>query len=399
MKKSYWLSLIVTIVVIFSFPSCVKEVLKDPNEQVPVKMIGTPLNDGLISIKVSAAADNMTKSAMMTMANDTMPTEKNIENTFQAINNNPSITIATWQWTFTLDNFKSSNPLVQYWFNLDPGSKTSVSLIGIEPNGTAHIATQWMKIVYSLDGLPGMITVSTTPLAGGMFSYIIAAHKKGMSGVKGNYGYTGTITNPIWTVTPIAPSDTNYNFVNGALVPAPAGDVGKYVAVRAILYQAPYEIHVGHINSLGVLIWGNFWAWHPNGKFNVSSTGVLTDIATVNLPGVSGDEGAGAIVRKDILASSVVLYTKHGSAFTNGFVQLQNTDGTWQTPIAETAVAGFPNWGKVEILYSAFPTPQILVFRFGPSINSPGILDIMSPSSYWNEVLQVLEVKVVPVNG
>ena len=373
--------------------------MPDPNNQIPVVAIGAPLDDGLISIKVSTAAGNMTKSATITMANDTASVEKNMKTSLQASVVQSGLVISTWQWTFSIDNYKTTGALVDYWFALDPGSKTMVTLIGIEPSGAAHITTKWIKSVYSLDGLPGIITVSKTALAGGMYSYVIAAHKKGMAGIKGNYGYTGSVTSPTWTVTPIAVVDTNYNYINGALVPAPAGDVGKYVAARIILYPAAYRIVFGRIDKTGSLIFAKPWGWFPDGNFNVSQNGDLTGVAVVNLPGVSGDEGIGAVVRKDILASSVVVYTKHASVFTKGFAQLQNADGTWQAPLAETAVSGFPNWGKVEILYSAFPISQVLTFRFGSNIDSPGILDAMYTSGYWDNMLQVLTMKIVVVTG
>ena len=376
--------------------SCVKEVSVDPNEQVPVKMVGKPLDDGLLSIK--ASTDNTLKSASMTLAGDTVYTEKFLRTTYQAELSSPGLVIMTYQWTFAENNSKPTGSMVDFWHGLDPGSITSVTLIGIEQNGTAHTTTRPVKIVYSLDGMPGFILVSKTPVAGGMFSYVFAAHKKGMSGVKGAYGYTGTTISPNWTVMTIAPADTNFNYVGGALVAAASGDVGKYVAIRAILYPGEYEIHVGHIKD-GVLSWGNFWSFYKEGKFTSTSTGDITGITTTGLPGVSGDEGINAVVRKDVLGLSVVIYTRHATTFAKGFIQLQYADGTWQTPIAETAVSGFPNWGKVEILYSSFPTPQILVFRFGPNTDVPGTMDAMSSSSYWDETFQVLRMKIVPVNG
>lgn len=385
-----------SFVLVLGFFSCTKIELA-PEEGLPVEIVGKPLADGLVSIKVSPGGISLLKSG--SLASDTIATEKFLKTTYQAIAST-GVTIVSWQWTFAENNAKATSATIDFWHSLDPGAKTSVTLIGVEANGTAHTATVWVKIVYSLDGMPGFILVSKTAITGGSYSYVFAAHKKGMQGVKGSYGYTGTVTSPTWTIKPIAPADTNFNYVGNALMAASAGDVGKYVAIRVILCPGEYEIHAGHIDTAGKLIWGNFWSFHVDGKFTSTANGDLTGIVTVGVPGVSGDEGANAVVRKDILATSVIVYTKYTAAFTKGFIQLQNADGTWRPVIAQTGVTGFPNWGKVEIPYTSFPTPEILVFRFGANIDTSNVFSPnMSSSGYWDATLQVLRMKNVKLGN
>ncbi|MHB8903744.1 MAG: hypothetical protein ACYC40_01410, partial [Patescibacteria group bacterium] len=302
MKKIYFLVFVAIAVAINV--SCTKVEYVDP-EAVP-QIVGTPLNDGLIVILVSPGGANLKAGSV----NDTINTEKWLKTTYQAIAKT-GVNIVAWQWTFAENNQKVNGPVVDFWHGLDPGSKTSVTLIGIEANGTAHTTTVWIKIVNSLDGLSSMYVVTRTPVAGGMCSYVIICHKKSMSGAKGAYGYVGTITTPTWVVTPIAPADTNFNYVNGLLVSASAGDVGKYVAIRFTTYPGDYEFHIGHIKTDGTLIWGNPWDWFVGGKYTQNPNTNLYPRAIVGLPGTSGDDGANAVIRQDIGDSTVVVYTKH----------------------------------------------------------------------------------------
>lgn len=381
---------VMALLVIMVSASCTKlEYVGDPG---PVEIIGTPLNDGLVSIKVSPASTDF-KSTLE--EGDTVSTEKYLRTTYQAVSS-ANVTIVNWQWTFSENNSKANGPTVEFWHSLDPGAITTVILIGVEANGTAHISTKWIRIVYSLDGMPGFVMVSKTAIEGGSFNYVFAAHKKGMQGTKGPYGYTGNTTTPTWQVIPIMAADTNFNFVGGTLVAAPSKDIGKYVAVRLILSPGEYELHVGHVDPDSHLIWGNFWSWFKDGKFTVNQDGSLSSLNSEGLPGASGDEGVNAVVRKDILSNSVIVYTKHTSTFTKGFIQLQKADGTWLSPQAETVVPGNTSWGKAEILYSAFPIPEILIFRFGPNIDEPNVFSTnMSGSGYWDNIFQVLEIKTI----
>ncbi len=389
-----WINFLFSVVLVLGFFSCTEQVLI-PEEGLPVEIIGKPLNDGLVSIKVTPGGVTLKSGTV----SDTVSTEKWLKTTYQAIAAT-NLTIASWQWSFAENNAKATGATIDFWHGLDPGAKTSVTLIGVEANGTAHTATVWVRIVYSLDGMPGFIMVSKTAITGGSFNYVFAAHKKGMQGVKGTYGYTGTVTSPTWQVVPIAAADTNFNYVNGVLVPASVGDVGKYVAVRTILYPGEYEIHAGHIDTAGKLVWGNFWSFYKDGKFTVATNGDLSGLITTGVPGISGDPGVNSIVRKDILATSVIVYTKYATAFTKGFIQLQNADGTWRAPIAEVAVTGYPNWGKVEIPYTSFPTPEILVFRFGANIDTPNVFSADMPlSTYWDTMFQVLRMKNVKLGN
>ena len=389
MRKRILFVIVAVVAVIFS---CKRVEYIDP-EEVP-QIIGTPLSDGVIGISVSPGGN--LKAGLVS---DTVNTEKWLKTTYQAIAKN-GINIAAWQWTFAENNQKVTGSAVDFWHGLDPGLKTAVTLIGIESNGTAHTATVWIKIVNSLDGLPSMIIVTKTPVSGGMASYVIICHKKSMTGATGAYGYTGTISSPSWTVLPIAPADTNFNYVNGVLIAAKAGDFGKYVAIRFTTYPGDYEFHVGHIKSDGTLIWGNPWDWFIGGKYTQDSNTNLSPRAVANLPGAGGDTGSNAVVRQDIKDSTVVVYTKQTTTFSKGFVQFQNVDGTWGTPIAESTVLNFPNWGKFEIKYKEFPIKDLMVFRFGPDISAPASFSLNMPlSGYWSSLEQCLRAKYVPIGS
>ena len=377
---------------ILFFASCEKQEYIDPADTEVPQIIGVPLDDGAIGIQVTTGQN---KSAS---AGDTVKVEKYMKVNYQAIEK--TVHIVAWQWTFAENNTKANVAAVEFWHGLDPGAITTVTLIGIEANGTAHSASKKVEIVYSLDGLPGMILVSKTSVAGGMYSYVIAAHKKGMVGVKGDYGFTGTIVTPAWTIAKVAPADTNYNLVNNVLVAAGNGNVGKFIAVRYINYPGDYELHVGHIKSDGTLSFGSFWGFFPDGKYTENLDGTLVPRSVANMPGTSGDDGSNPVVRQEIGDSTVVIYTKYIAAFTKGFIQTQNADGTWNAAVAQTAVANYPDWGKLEIKYRNFPIKDLLVFRFGPDITKPSVFSAnMSSSTYWNVTLQYLQVKYVPLGN
>ena len=369
------------------FFGCQEKILVEPDD--------APVTDGKIQIQVSTLYKTSSGS-------DTVQTEKYLRTSYNAIAKN-GINIVTWQWTFQENNFKSSNASVEFWHSLDPGAITLVTLVGIDDKGQSHSTSVFVKIVNSLDGLPGFALVSCTSTgASNLYNLVFIAHKKGLLGINGSaYGYSGSVTSPTWTVKTIAPADTNSNYVNGAVVPANAGDIGKFVVIRVTLSPGDYQLPVGKIaSSNGNLIWGSFWGNYKDNKFTLTSSGNVTGITTANAPGSMGDEGVNAVVRIDVDSSSVTVYTRHASAFTSGFVRLQNANGTWREPLAETAVNGFPNWGKIKINFTQFPISDLLVFQFGPNISSPTTYSPnMSGSSYWDNAFQYLKVKVVPVLG
>lgn len=389
MKKYFFLMATIAIMVLFL--SCERQEYIEPADTEGPQITGVPLDDGAIEIQVTT---DQKKSAN---SGDTILTEKWLKTTYQAIAK--KVVIAGWQWTFAENNTKADGATVPFWHGLDPGQITTVTLIGIEANGVSHSASVKVKIVYSLDGLPGMVLVSKTSAAGGTWSYVIAAHKKGMAGVKGDYGFTGTIVTPAWTITKVAAADTNYNLVNNVLVAAGSGNIGKYIAIKYTTYPSDYELHVGHIKD-GVLIFGSFWGWFNDGKYTQNLDGTLAARSVANLLGTSGDDGSNPIIRQVIGDSTVVIYTKYIAAFTKGFIQMQNADGTWKEPVAQTAVTNYPNWGKLEIKYRNFPIKDLLVFRFGPDVTNPSVFSAnMSSSTYWDTTFQYLQIKYVPLGS
>jgi len=372
---------------VITFIGCQEKVLVEPNDSA------APVNDGKISIEVS----NLYKT---TSGADTVLTEKYLRTRYQAIAKN-GITISTWQWTFAENGQKSSSPSIEFWHSLDPGAVTQVTLVGVDSDGIAHVTTVHVKIVYSLDGLPGFAFVSSTPIGNNLFNVVFVAHKKGLQGLSGNsYGYSGNVTSPAWTVKTIAPADTNSNLVNGAVVPAAVGDIGKFVVIRVALSPGDYQLPIGKVASNGNLIWGSFWGNFKDNKFTLNSSGGITGISMATVPGTFGDEGVNPIIRMDIDSTNIVLYTKYQDSFTAGFIQLQAANGVWQTALPETAVSGYANWGKIQIKFADFPMSDLLIFRFGPDISAASTFSVnMALSQYWDSAFQCLKLKTVPVLG
>ncbi|MFA5155219.1 MAG: hypothetical protein WC453_02190 [Patescibacteria group bacterium] len=362
-------------------------------EKIPVEPTDTPIADGQIAIKVS----NLYKTAS---GADTVETEKFLKTTYQAIAKN-GVKINAWQWTFAENNYKSANDLVEFWHSLDPGAVTSVTLVGIDESGQAHTTTVYIKIVFSLDGLPGFTCISTASAANGFYNLVFIAHKKALQGVSGAYGYSGNVTTPSWTVKVIPPADTNFNYVNGSLVPADPGSIGKFVAIRLSLTPGNnYQLPVGRVSPSGTLNWGSFWGPFPENKFSLSDSGVVSTMPAAILPGTGGDTGPDAVIRHEIDSVGVTIYTRHLSPFNHGFIQLQDSAGVWLAPLAESPVDNFPNWGKIKIKFADFPMLQILIFRFGPDINNIAALaENMPASGYWDGIFNYLKLKIVPVLG
>ncbi|MFA5184663.1 MAG: hypothetical protein WC456_04025 [Patescibacteria group bacterium] len=371
------------LLLVLAIFGCQEKILVEPDDAEPVA-------SGKIEIQMSI----LNKSTSATR----VQTEQFLKTTYQA-KAKAGVNIVSWQWTIAENNYQSSNSMVEFWHAIKPGSITFVNLVGVDDKGQAHMAVDTVEIVHSLDGLPGLAFVSSAPAGtSGLYNLVFAAHKKSMQGLgNGAYGYTGSVTGSPWTIKTIAPVDTNLNLVNGSLVPANTGDIGKFVAIRVSLVPADYEVHAGRIDqTTGRLIWASSWGPFADGNFSLLDQGSVKPLVPANLPGSGGDQGPNAVIRRDINAASLTIYTNHFSPFIAGFVQLQDSSGVWQTPLAETSVEGFPNWGKIEIPFSNFPIPQVLFFRFGPSINSPAVLSTHMPgSSYWDTSFQYLVMKVV----
>ncbi len=378
MKKILFLSIFVTLLL----SACKEQVLVNPNE--------TLIADNVIQIRVN-------NSYKVTTGQDTAYTEKNLRTIYSAMSIS-GVNIVAWQWEFAENNSTYSGKTVEFWHNLAPGVVTQVSLLGLDDQGSQHLAQINVKIVYSLDGLPGLMFVSSSPVGDGTYNVVFASHKKGMRGINGVYGYTGTVNS--WEIQTVAAQDTNFNWDQGQLVPVTNGS-GKFIALRVNLYPADYEIHAGKIdpNDPSNLLWATNWGIYQNGKFTLHSDGSVSPVADVDLPGDNGDEGQNAIIRYTITDSSIVVFTNDFMDANTAFIQLQDSSGVWQAPILEDSVTNFSNWKKKEINFSDFPIPGLLIFRFGLDINNPDatLSNNMSQSSYWDNDFQYLIFKVVSV--
>jgi hypothetical protein len=327
---------------------------------------GTPISDG----KIVITATNLYKSAAVI---DTFATEKFLETTYQA--SAKGLTIVTWQWTFGENNSKYSTATVQFWSNLDPGAVTSVTVVGVDDKGTAHTATVFVKIVYSLDGMPGFDVITCTPVPNvdNLFNVVCVGNKKALVGFGGvAYGFTGNGVTPAWSVKRItADIDTNDNLISGILVSA-GNNAGKFIVIRQTLSPGNYETHFGRVQSDSTLKWGTGWGRFPGGKFTITTTGsVVPGVSDTALPGQSGN----AFTRKTITDSSVIVYNLHVAKFTSGWIQLQDSTGVWynaSSTLNETMVTGFDHWGQIEIKFKQLLIKNCLIYRYGDDSSNLG---------------------------
>jgi PKD repeat protein len=313
--------------------------------------------------------DNL-KSAKSGFNNDTIYVEQYSSVEFQALAN--GLNIISWQWTFVDDGSHSASPQPSHAFNLLPNSITSVSLLGIDAGGGSHTRVKPVRVVWTLDGQPGFRWVSSTLISGNLYNVVCIANRRAMIGYSGLYGFSGDMTSPQWTTQTIASTDTSWNYVNGSLVAADAGAVGKYVVIRFTATPGDHDLAIGRISpTTGGLSWATFWGPYASGnlvKFTVDNNGNVTPFIPVVLPGTSGDIGRNAVIRKDITDTSVVLFINNRAAFaslTNPFVKFQDSTGVYRDTVAQTAVIGFPDWGTVEVRYSQFLISGVLIFQFG----------------------------------
>jgi hypothetical protein len=194
-----------------------------------------------------------------------------------------------------------------------------------------------------------------------------------MVGDVGPYGYSGDMTSPAWTTQIIAGADTNFNFVNGALVPADPGAIGKYIVVRLFnVSPGDHKLVVGKILPSGI-DWTPFWGPYVTSTnqlgITVANDGSVVPFVPVVLPGSYGDQGRNAIIRTTYNDStSITLFFNDSSAFaglTAPFIRVEDSVGVYKDTIMQTAVPGYPNWGQVTIPYSSFLVPGELEFQYG----------------------------------
>lgn len=385
--KTHFLAVVVAALVL---TGCLKKVdLVEPSD--------TPLTDGKVQILgLSKAVGSSSQNYFGTMKDEIV--------NFRAGVKDPSLKVVSWQWTFHDDGATSSSQNPSHQFRSAIGSITTITLVGVDDHYISHLVTDTVQIVWTLDGQPGLVYVSSTAAGGGVYNIILAAHKEATRSIPGSqYAFTGDVTSPRWINQVIAPGDTNYNF-NGSLVAAASGDIGKFVAVRFSAGPGDYQFAFGKISG-GTLVWVPLWGSYAtdsttNSVFlTVSATGVVTKTVPVSVPGNSGDQGNNPAVRLDIKDTSVVVYVNNFTAAASPWVQLQDSSGAWRSRIAEVTVTGFPNWGKVEVPFRQFPIAGVLVMRYGLDATPTVALNLMAVSRYYDSLFQYLRIQVVNVLG
>jgi len=375
MKNRGFFLIVFALVVMAAMTSCEKT---DPDE-----------GDGsLISITTPS------QKAMFS-GSDTLYVEPGAVVILEASSNGP--TIASWSWV--CDGTAKSGQQVEYVFNLQPPAISRIELIATDQTGTVYKKTIPVKAVYTLDGLAAVVVVSANKIGDNLFSLVMAFHKNGMLYNGTQFFYIGNVTDPVWQRKEIAPADTNWLVVIGALTAPEIGDIGKYVVVRLELTPKAYEMGVGKIVN-GSEWWGNFWgAFIANRtmiKFTLKNDGTIIPSGdggeeTSVLPGKVGDQA----VRAEVSGNNLIIYTYNGLPFSSlsPFIKTQYPNGIWAAPLSQQVVNGYDKWGKLEISLSQLSIGGMLAFRYGSQLSQPMIYNEAQKNSiFWDSYYKVLKI-------
>lgn len=350
----------------------------------------TPISGGIVLKAFAPNGDPLS-------IGDTIVVERGVVVNYYAYATS-GLVIRSWQWTFIDDGSTTAGQSARHTYYLNPVSITSVRVVATDSAGVNHELVKKVKVVLSLDGLIPIRWISSTPV-GNAFNVVMAFKKANMRfDNAGSFFYVGTITNPAWVVTNVAVSDTNWLIVGNSLVAPNASESGKYIAVRMTLTPGPYEMGVGRLVG-NQQNWGYFGTEYSDstGKvhFSVLSDGTVVPSMIPSLPGTLGDEGSAAVLRFLMKDSSVVIYSNNLQPFgtISPFVVKYDTNGVVGSPVLESAVTNYPNWGSIEITYRSLPTNRMLVFNFGPRSSQVATFSSnRSQSGYWDAFEQKLKV-------
>lgn len=342
------------------------------------------------------------------MINDSTVTEKTTESNYDG-EAGTGIIIVSWTWTFTepggLVTVKTGKEVSYRFQSLGYGS---VKLVGIDQYGQVHQSISPTRVVADISQVNPVTNWISTSLSTGVWQENWAINKRTMMW-NGTYGYIGTVTSPVWTLTNLLPADTNYLLINGNLVPV-TGSNGTQISIKPIVSPSVYPTHdqmgVVKTTSQGVQIWadltGSKWVSLANPTLILSS---LRSDGTVVPDATGGSDGPGDIgdnvVRFTMLHDSLITYfNNNGPAGSNiPFYIWGNPDGTWGVPTDQMPVADYPNWGKFEIPYTWLPSTGLLILNFGSNIYVPTYLNSnRSTSDYWDGFSGALRIIIKVVN-
>jgi len=357
------------------------------------EIVPTPKGDLIIK----ASGDKMV------MINDTNNAEINTNGNYYA---EPplGVTITFYTWTFTEPNgqvtSKTGQTTTYRFYSLGFGK---VKVVGIDQNNQAHQDIQITRVVADISQLDPITNWPSIFLSSGIWQERWAINKR-TTKWPGVYGYIGTVTSPQWTLINLAPADTNYLLINNNLVPV-TGSNGTQISINPIVSPLGYPTH----DQMGVVknnIWGDFSGSRFVNLTNptvihssLRSDGtVVPDVTgSNNGPGEIGDQVIQFIMLND---GVTVFFNNNGPAGSNiPFYIRGNPDGTWNGAMAQTVVANYPNWGKLEILYSQLPATGLLILNFGSNIAVPQYLNPNeSTSDYWDGFSGALRIIIKNVN-
>ncbi|MCF7860213.1 hypothetical protein K9M09_01165 [Patescibacteria group bacterium] len=280
---------------------------------------------------------------------------------------------------------------------------TWLTITAIDQNNQPHVKTYQVKVQASLQ--EPVVFVSVAPVSGtNFFDVRIALSKNGLPLGPGVIAYTGSVTNPPWSTVYFLAADTNYRLEANNLIPATGSQVGNWLGLPLQLLPGNYELGVGRMNA-GNLIWGDFMGSSFVGagnstliKFTLTVNGeIISGANTLLMPGNIGDIGDNPVVRfSENTDGSWILYVNNSVDFysmPHPFVKFLSENGIWNTPINQSAVTDFPNWGKIVL---STPIPEMLQYQFGSNNQAPDYVNSnMSYSEHWNAQTGTLETMLV----
>lgn len=275
-------------------------------------------------------------------------------------------------------------------------------------SGNQTTLTKYVKVVLDLVTTEPIIYLSSHPTSSPDTVENWFALSKERMKFTGYYFHIGNYIPSIWVYPIAVPTADTACYLSGTTpTPAPSGDPGQWIVVKIKNAKGKhYEMGVGKINASNTQIWGNFegsqWVSATNGYlivWNTDANGIPVIPSQNNdWPLETGDVGNSPVVRLDQQDTKVILGFNNGVEFSNNqpWVRFRGSDYSWGTPIAQSALAGWPNWGQYELPYSQIPANNLIRFQIGTNINMPSYLNVnMDQSSMYDSFYNELRLSLI----
>lgn len=386
------LGLVVLVIIFATLSSCEK--VDNPN-------FGQVNPPGDAQIELTIPSDGTVKSFLY---NDTIWAERNLPVNFKA--EATGITITSWSWVFNGAAVISGEQVVYSFASII--NPQSLHLVGFYGNNQQITKDFVIIVVEDISTLDPVKLISCQDLGGGLYSVTFGISKSRTRSISGasTFFFTGNMTSPPWTAQLIPVGDTSYNIANGPapnyapiLVIPPVGDNGYCYAIKNLNSIAgSYDLGTGKIKNnqqLWLDFTGSIWADLANPtliKYTILPGGTVVPNITppAELPGAIGDEGENAVLRFELGTDGATIFL-HNSVDFNGqqFLKFYNESNIANAPVLQTAVTGFPKWGKYYLPYSSsvIQPGGIIALKFGNQASSPNVYNANAHlSMYYDEL-------------